>query len=569
MKITSVADGIQFDPELVNNSIDKMPLTWNNSDGLWKADGRIIQLLESVSVDLSSNNHTLTSLNSLIKITASVGYKNIKLPDATTLINGIVSIFQNTTTQSVGIRNKSNNEITFIPPFSELKIYLNDSSTIDGDWNFTVNSLNKKINSLSVDVSSLNILLDKTLPEIIYITNSSSYYLKFPNATSLINNTKCMIYNLSNNLVEIKADSTTISTLYPQSNCEYILFDNSTPAGQWLQNNHLINKNIPSLNVDNSVNSYALTKKSPNLIYITNTSPSTSINLPDATTLPTNCEFSIYNNTNTFSLLKTYPGTSMLTILSPNSITKVSLFDKTTTTGVWKTSQDFINNVINSLSVDLSTSNVVLDRLIPSIIYITTSSSTYYLKLPSATTLPLNKELKIINLGSVNAIIKTDNGVTLTTISPQSTLSLLLQNNTTTAGIWIYYSSIHSIAQGIVNLSISSQTSAVITSTSWTAIPSFSITPSMTGVYLILFNGSVKYSKNGESHQFTIRVNGVEEVNSTRTNYSGAPNQVMVDSTMLIKTISILQPITVALKVVSGSSATVTNRSLIMIRIGN
>lgn len=229
----------------------------------------------------------------------------------------------------------------------------------------------------------------------------------------------------------------------------------------------------------------------------------------------------------------------------------------------------YTNSSIVSTSINLST-NYFMDNTDKELIYITNSVTNSYIRLPDATTLTVNSLYQIINLSNNTINIRTRDAIGITTIPPGGALTIRVRDISTQAGLWVYWSSILGIAQGIVNLSISSSTNFTTTLASYTQITGFSITVSMAGQYQLLFNSSVLDAKNGESHYLSIFVNGVNQTQSERTQYSAAPNQTMIDTTMLIKSLNQGDVISVGYRRgIAGSNLTVKARTLLLIRIGN
>ena len=203
-----------------------------------------------------------------------------------------------------------------------------------------------------------------------------------------------------------------------------------------------------------------------------------------------------------------------------------------------------------------------------SVVYLTGTATGYSVVLPDATTLPQGHVYTIYNTSSQTVLVKTFGGATLFTLSQTSIANLYLLANGTTAGTWSAWQAISdpSVASGILNYKAVSSASFA-PGTADILITSMTVTP-QAGTYAIWFSASAQIVTNNVSTTVSI-YNGASQVtDSIRT----VTNSVSTFNTILTTQSTVQFNGTNACEVHtnrSGGTATITGRSLILIRLGS
>jgi hypothetical protein len=199
---------------------------------------------------------------------------------------------------------------------------------------------------------------------------------------------------------------------------------------------------------------------------------------------------------------------------------------------------------------------------------LTGSASGYSLVLPNATTLTEGWKYEIWNSSTLPITLKYSDGTTANPIPTTSFVSCTLEDNSTAKGSWLFFRAFTGTASGIINYTISSATTYTLSSgTAYATITGMSVTP-VSGTYAAWYSGSLSISANNTTVSTAIFIGGSVWTDSIRDVKSSVSTFVTIHSTMAIIAVNGSQTVDVRISRNNGS-ATVTGRSLILIRIGD
>jgi len=198
--------------------------------------------------------------------------------------------------------------------------------------------------------------------------------------------------------------------------------------------------------------------------------------------------------------------------------------------------------------------------------FLTGTAAGYSIVLPDATTLLPGWHYKIDNTTNQTVTIKDGSGAILFVLGQSSTAEFTLQTNSSAAGTWVFWQTLINIGSGVITYSIASSTNFTTTSTTYVTITDMTLTPEA-GTYGVWYNGGSILSTTPKFHGWSIFKNGIVIVDSERLQDTAHSNQNMVDSTMTIANFNGTDTCDVRVLAESGT-LTITNRSLLMIRLG-
>jgi hypothetical protein len=200
--------------------------------------------------------------------------------------------------------------------------------------------------------------------------------------------------------------------------------------------------------------------------------------------------------------------------------------------------------------------------------FLTGTATGFSVELPNATTLSIGMHYKIDNTSTQPVTIKDGSGATLFSLSQSSIGELTLQTNGTSAGAWVWWQTSIDVASGIISYNVVSSTSFATTSTTDVVITGFTVTP-QAGTYAVWVNGTwTPQAGPGNVETVTIYKGGAAIPDSVR---GISPVQSLNPALMCTQTITQVtgtQAIDVRINSSSGQTLTVTNRSLLLIRLG-
>lgn len=198
--------------------------------------------------------------------------------------------------------------------------------------------------------------------------------------------------------------------------------------------------------------------------------------------------------------------------------------------------------------------------------YLTGTATNYTVKLPNATTLSLSAYYQIINTSSQVVHVTDGAGGALFDLSQNSIGFFYLQANGTTAGTWIGWQTLTSVASGIVVYNVVSSTNFTSSASVDTLITGMSVVP-QAGTYSIWYNAQNTGTGSGQQLDCTI-YNGASAIaDSIRSNLSTSGGHIFQNSTQTTATFDGINACSIKIDP-NGNSMTVGQRSLLMIRTG-
>jgi hypothetical protein len=103
--------------------------------------------------------------------------------------------------------------------------------------------------------------------------------------------------------------------------------------------------------------------------------------------------------------------------------------------------------------------------------------------------------------------------------------------------------------------------------TSYVVVPDMSITPAA-GTYIALYSASIFYTTTPKAHYWSIFIDSIEDVHSTRTQDTSHSSQNMSDVTHTIVVVNGNETVDVRVKCDNTGSLTVNARNLLLLKIG-
>lgn len=203
------------------------------------------------------------------------------------------------------------------------------------------------------------------------------------------------------------------------------------------------------------------------------------------------------------------------------------------------------------------------------VVYLTGSATGFSVVLPDATTLPQGHKYEIYNLSTQTILVKTSGGATLFVQSQTSTSYLYLLTNVVAVGTWSSWQLISdpSVASGIINYKSTSSTLFTTGLLAYTLITGFTITP-QAGTYAIWFNTAATSDTNNSRFACQFFKGGVAIADSIRT-FKGQTSSFTTGlSTMTTSTFNGTDACDVRLSALDTGNISVTDRTMILIRLG-
>lgn len=199
---------------------------------------------------------------------------------------------------------------------------------------------------------------------------------------------------------------------------------------------------------------------------------------------------------------------------------------------------------------------------------LTGTATGFKIQLPNATTLTKGWRFDFINQSSQSININYDDTTLYTYLLPQARIAMLLENNATTNGSWIRWSTYTGgAASGILHYDVSSATPFTLsTGTADTLITGMTVTP-VQGEYAIWYQGSIEITGNNTVVRTTLYKTNVLIDASLRTIKSSVSTFFTTHITSGIVTFNGTDTLEVRVAR-NQNTLTIQSRTLIMIRLG-
>jgi hypothetical protein len=202
----------------------------------------------------------------------------------------------------------------------------------------------------------------------------------------------------------------------------------------------------------------------------------------------------------------------------------------------------------------------------------TTPTGGYSVVLPDATTLQQGWNFELYNRTSNTITVKYNDGSTFGFLSKEAVSSILLQNNSTTNGVWSPFTAeIAQQAAGVISYTLEQTTPFATTSATYVQITSFILVP-QSGQYYVNTNMTINTTGNNSTNFVALYKNGVIQTGTERSTLSTGNNTSTLLSTQGVISVNGTDEIRVYVKVTVTSGAqptmTVNNRSIIALRLG-
>lgn len=189
-------------------------------------------------------------------------------------------------------------------------------------------------------------------------------------------------------------------------------------------------------------------------------------------------------------------------------------------------------------------------------------------QLPDATTLNEGHRFNIYNTSSsATLVIKDGNGLTLLTLQPGVNTIASLFDNSTVGGSWAFDSSAVVSVGSLISYSAVASASFSVSGSTAQPITSMSVTP-VAGTYFVFYDGSIQIVTNNITVTTSLYRGASQITDSIRTITSSVST---FNTTHQTKTIAYFDGTQTCQAYVQkgGGSATITGRSLVLIRLGD
>lgn len=221
--------------------------------------------------------------------------------------------------------------------------------------------------------------------------------------------------------------------------------------------------------------------------------------------------------------------------------------------------------ISNSTATTLN-GTLTLTNADKSLQYLTGTATGFSIKLPDATTLVKGSHYQIINTSN-QPVNSRDSASGLLQIVGQNSIGYYwLQDNSTAAGVWVYWQVITNTATGIVSYNGVSSTAFNTTSSTDVLITGASLTP-QAGTYAVWFNSTNSNTQNNSLNTITLYKAGSPITDSPRSFQTGSSNMTFLIAGQTIINVDGSQLVEAYAKTTTGTF-TVNGRSLLLIRLG-
>lgn len=221
---------------------------------------------------------------------------------------------------------------------------------------------------------------------------------------------------------------------------------------------------------------------------------------------------------------------------------------------------------ISNSTATTASGTLTLTNTDKSLQYLTGTATGFSVNLPDATTLVKGAHYQIINTSSQPVNTNNNSNVLLQIVGQNSIGYYWLQDNSSAAGVWVYWQVITNTATGIVSYNAISSTAFNTTSTTDVLITGASLTP-QAGTYAVWFNSTNSNTTNNSVNTITLYKAGSAITDSPRTFQTGSSNMTFLIATQTIINVNGSELVEAYAKTTTGTF-TINGRSLLLIRLG-
>jgi hypothetical protein len=197
--------------------------------------------------------------------------------------------------------------------------------------------------------------------------------------------------------------------------------------------------------------------------------------------------------------------------------------------------------------------------------FLTGSALGFDINLPNATTLFEGQSYILVNESTSSVSIKDSAGTQIFELLAESIAIVFLQDNATSAGLWVGYV-VSGFATGILSYNVTSSTLFTTTSATDVVITGFTVTP-VAGRYAVWFNARMQSSSASATNNWRIYKDGVGVADSDRGARFGAASTDFPCSTQTVISVNGSQAVDVRVRR-TGGTLSVFDRTVTLIRLG-
>jgi hypothetical protein len=206
-----------------------------------------------------------------------------------------------------------------------------------------------------------------------------------------------------------------------------------------------------------------------------------------------------------------------------------------------------------------------LDNTSSTLHFFTGTGLNFHINLPNATTLFEGQSYILVNESTASISIRDTADVEIFELLAESIAILFLQDNSTSAGVWVGYI-VSGFATGILSYNITNSIDFSTTSSTDALITGFTVTP-VAGRYAVWFNARMQSSQGAATNNWRVYKDGVGVSDSDRGARFGAANTDFPCSTQTVISINGSQAVDVRVRR-TGGTLTVYDRTITLIRLG-
>jgi hypothetical protein len=185
--------------------------------------------------------------------------------------------------------------------------------------------------------------------------------------------------------------------------------------------------------------------------------------------------------------------------------------------------------------------------------------------LPNATTLFEGQSYILANESTASISIKDNTGTQIFELLAESIAIVFLQDNATSAGMWVGYV-VSGFATGILSYNVTSSALFTTVSSTDVLITGFTVTP-VAGRYAIWFNARMQSSSASATNNWLVYKNGIAVPDSDRGARFGAASTDFGCSTQTVSSVNGSQAIDIRVRR-TGGTLSVFDRTITLIRLG-
>lgn len=197
--------------------------------------------------------------------------------------------------------------------------------------------------------------------------------------------------------------------------------------------------------------------------------------------------------------------------------------------------------------------------------FLTGTALNFHINLPNATTLFEGQSYIFTNESSASISIRDTSDIEIFELLSDSIAVLFLQDNATSAGVWVGYV-VSGFATGIISYNITSSLLFSTVSATDVVITGFSIIP-VAGRYAVWFNARMQSSSASATNNWRVYKAGVGLTDSDRGARFGAASTDFPCSTQTVVSVNGVQAIDIRVRR-TGGTLSVFDRTVTLIRLG-